>query len=188
MKKSILKSIKMSMFTLAIMLLTIITVNADATTNLTINNIQTDNKANSYSYKIYVEGLSGAVRYSIDGKEGYAVFDAKGNATITVNSNSTITLYEVPINKNYTVEQATQKTGYKVLVNNEETTKANGATSPTTSVSFTNKSIDESTPAKEQKEEKNPVTADPIVIAVVALVIAVAGFIALKNLKVRRYE
>lgn len=184
MKKSITNKVFMTMFTLIVTIFTVGVVNAEGTTNLTVNNIQTDNASGTYTYKITVEDVSGAIKYSIDGKEGYAVFDAKGNASLTVNSNSTITLYDLPLNKNYTVEQTSAKSGYKTLVNNVETTITKGVTSPTNSVSFTNQSTDEKTTV----DTKNPVTADPVIIALAVLLVAGAGFIALKKLKVRRYQ
>lgn len=184
MKKSIKNKIIMTMFTLIMAIFTIGTVKAEGTTNLTVNNIQTDNASGTYTYKITIADVSGAIKYSIDGKEGYAVFDAKGNASLTVNSNSTITLYDLPLNKNYTIEQTSSKNGYKTLVNNIETNVTKGVTSPTNNISFTNQSEDDKTTT----ETKNPVTADPVIIAVAVLIIAGAGFIALKKLKVRRYQ
>lgn len=192
MKKSSIKKTIISLFTCVASVFTFQTVNAEGTSNMIINNVQGDNVTTTYTYKISITDVSGAVKYTIDGKEGYAVFDAKGNATISVNSNSTLTLYDIPNGKSYTVEQTSKNAGYVTKVAGELKTKTSGTTSSNNSnITFTNSKEDgTSTDIKqdENKKQENPTTADPIVIALTALTVAVLGTIALRKMKVKRYE
>ena len=154
---------------------------------LEIKNYQNDTKKLEYSYRIKIDGISGAYKYRYKTKESYLVFTANGESTFTLESNESIIIYDLPERVQYEIEQITDvsKT-YTTKINNEFKTKVIGNVTATAEVAFDNETIKEEV-VPEQKEE-NPYTKDSyyfvIIIAFFAILIGVMG----RSYKFRRFD
>lgn len=151
--------------------------------NLTIVNTQNDTKVLSYTYKITIPDISGAYRYTINDKEKYVVFNARGEATITINSNEKIIIYDIPSGTKYTIEQTGGDSSYTKKANNVVGTKATGTINKDTTVTYSN-----TVPVKEPNPSHNPNTADTYTLGFILFAIALVIFIAIRYIKIKRFE
>lgn len=154
---------------------------------LEIKNFQNDTKKIEYSYKIKIDGISGAYKYRYKSKESYLVFTANGEATFKLESNESIIIFDLPEHIEYEVEQLTNVSDtYTTKINDEYKTKVVGNITATSEVAFDNETI-KPVVLPDQKEE-NPYTKDSyyfvILIAFFAIVISHIG----KNYKLKRFD
>lgn len=151
--------------------------------NLTIVNTQNDSKVLSYTYKITMTDISGAYRYTINDTEKYVVFNARGEATITINSNEKIIIYDLPSGTKYTIEQTGGDSSYTKKANNVVGTKATGTINKNTTITYSN-----TVPVKDTNPSHNPNTADTYTLGIILFSIALVIFIAIRYIKIKRYE
>lgn len=150
---------------------------ASKTSTITIKNIQNDNNEQRYTYTIKIDGVAGVIKYDINGKEDYMVFNAKGETTLEVKSNDTISIYDVPFNSNYTITQNSID-DYKTQVNNISTYKYSSTTNDTNIVEFKNTSTIVS---------NNPETSDNLIkYAIIATAILIFLY-SLKQCKIKKF-
>ena len=150
---------------------------ASKTSTITIKNIQNDNNEQRYTYTIKIDGVAGVIKYDINGKEDYMVFNAKGETTLEVKSNDTISIFDVPYNSNYTITQNSID-DYKTQVNNISTYKYSSTTNDTNIVEFKNTSTIVS---------DNPETSDNLIkYAIIATAILIFLY-SLKQCKIKKF-
>lgn len=150
---------------------------------LTIKNIQNDANDLTYTYKLKISDIKGAYKYIHNNKENYLVFTANGEAQITLKSNEFITIYDLPNDITYKIEQTNNvKDLYVTKINNEESVTAEGIISLDTTVTFSNEAIK---PKEEVKD--NPVTADHQYSIIFLSIYAALLYILIKKIKVKRY-
>ncbi len=129
---------------------------------LLIKNTQNDNRKLSYLYKINIENAVGSYRYIQNSEEKYLVFNAIGEASIYLKSNESITIYNLPLEAKYKVEQTTDVSEYyKTTINNKETKIAEGTLSLNNSIEFKNNTLSGTgtspvKPTEPSKEEVKP--------------------------------
>lgn len=83
-----------------------------------IKNLQNDDNEINYKYSIKISNLSGAYKCTIGSQDTYLIFSANGKSEFTLKSNEKLTIYDVPNELEYTIEQLTN-------VDDTYTTKAN---------------------------------------------------------------
>lgn len=154
---------------------------------LEIKNYQNDTKKLEYSYKIKIDGISGAYKYRYKSKESYLVFTANGEATFKLESNESIIIFDLPEHIEYEIEQLTNVSDtYTTKINDEYKTKVAGNITATSEVAFDNETIKPD--ILPDQEEENPYTKDSyyfvILIAFFAIVIGYIG----KNYKLKRFD
>lgn len=152
---------------------------------LVINNVQNDNKALAYTYKIVINDVSGAYRYKYNDTQKYIIFSANGEAEITINSNESITIYDLPKGAGYIIEQTGGNSSkYTITANSVVGTKSSGVIGDNSRVTFENK-----VPVKDgNKNPNNPYTADIYTLGIILFVIATIIFIAIRHIKINRFE
>lgn len=96
--------------------------------NIKIENQQNDNLKNTYIYKITIEDIEGAIKYTVNNNTFYAIFNAKNESKIQLNSNETIIIYDIPFNKKINIEQDSID-NYVTTVNGKSTNKYIGTVS-----------------------------------------------------------
>ena len=172
--------------------------NIELNSTMTIKNIQNDDKNISYIYKIEIDDVVGAKRILLNNKEKFIVFTANGEAQILLNSNESITIYDLPENTKFSVEQINELADtYITKINNEEKSSITGSTSIETNLEFENNVIVKE-PIKEEQEEvkeeikkeeqDNPVTEDSIKMTFILVITLLVIVILLKNIKIKRFE
>ncbi len=154
---------------------------------LEIKNYQNDNKVISYTYKIKINGISGAYKYKYKDKESYMVFTANGESEFILDSNESIIIYDLPDNAEYEIEQLTNVSDtYTTKVDKELVTKIVGNVTANAEVAFDNETIKQE--VKPNDKVDNPYTKDSyyfiVIIATFALIITFLG----KNFKYKRFE
>ena len=160
----------------------------DITYPLEIKNYQNDNNKLEYIYKLKITGISGAYKYKYKDKESYMVFTANGESQITLESNESITIYDLPENAEYEIEQITNVSDtYKTQIDGEYKTKITGTITQNTSiVEFDNQALKEN--IKPNHKVENPYTKDSyyfiILIACFALIIVSIS----KKYKMKRFD
>lgn len=160
--------------------------NIESVSSLVITNIQNDDQPIAYTYQISIEGISGAYRYRHNENEGYIVFSANGIAQIMLNSNEFYTIYDLPNNVSYKVEQTNNVSDkYTTTANEKESTLVEGTISLESKATFENRTIIVEEPVK---EKPNPITADYIGIPTIIAVIFGLSFIIARKFKVKRFE
>lgn len=157
------------------------------TANLEIRNEQNTVTDNTYTYKIYIEGLSGAVECMNNHKPEYLVFDAKGNTIAKIKNNTTLIIYDVEVGKNYKITQEPIN-GFKIE-KNEVSSIVNENNNITSFNNVSIEDIQEKTVIEqpEEKEETNPETIDKIDIVIVSFIIITIILVSLKRIRVKRY-
>lgn len=148
---------------------------------IVIKNIQSEESPNtlSYDYKIKIDGVVGSVKYKYGDKESYLVFDSTNEAKFTLNSNEEFIIYDIALNKNYTITQST-KSEYKTVNSGDSTNVFNGVVGEENVIEFKNTSSLVTT---------NPNTASGnMMILVLVDVLVLIGLVVLKKTKVQRYE
>lgn len=85
---------------------------------LIIKNLQNDDNEIDYKYSIKINNLSGTYKCTIGSQDTYLIFSANGESEFTLKSNETLTIYDIPNELEYKVEQLTN-------VDDSYTTKAN---------------------------------------------------------------
>lgn len=153
-------------------------VAASVTVPLTINNKQNDEVENEYKYYITVNEVSGAIETKINDKTEYIVFNAKGEAEFTLKNNFSITFLNLPMDVEFTIKQEKLE-GYTTKINNVNNNEYNGTLSVDNNVTFENIN---------PTGEKNPQTVDNIIYVFVALLFITTIIIALKNIKLKKYN
>lgn len=156
---------------------------------LIIKNFQNDDKNFLYTYKIKVDDVSGAYKYTKNDTEGYIVFSANGEAQFILNSNESLIIHELPNESTYTIEQtSTISKDYMTTVNDEKSTIATGNISQNNTVTFENKTIVKDIEETPIEDKKNPVTADYIIISMILFVICLISLIAIKSIGIKKFE
>lgn len=150
--------------------------------NITITNIQSEETpvTLTYTYKIKIENVTGSLKYKQNGIENYLLFDQNNEATFTLNSNEEITLYDIPTNNKYRIEQSTNKE-YRTINSGDSTNVYNGIVSEENTIEFKNISSIVTT---------NPetTTSSNIINLVLLDTLVLLALIFLKKAKIQRYE
>lgn len=154
-------------------------------TSLTIQNYQNDEEEITYTYTLKINDIEGAYRYKYNDKESYLVFSAKGESQITLKSNESLTIYDLPVNTNYLIEQINDVSDtYTTTTNNENKTSNEGTISYETIVTFDNKTI-----LSKEEPSKNPFTSSkPITIFVIMCFISLVIYTIIHKIKITRFE
>lgn len=153
---------------------------------LEIRNYQNDNNKLEYTYKIKIEGISGAYKYKYKDQENYMVFTANGEAQIILDSNESIIIYDIPDNSKYEIEQVTDVSAtYTTKINNEELLKTAGTINASSVVAFDNETIKEI--VEPEHKEENPYTKDSHYLVLLMCALAVVLIMAGKTLKINRF-
>ena len=154
-------------------------------TSLTIQNYQNDEEEITYTYTLKINDIEGAYRYKHNDKESYLVFSAKGESQITLKSNESLTIYDLPVNTNYLIEQINDVSDtYTTTTNNENKTSNEGTISYETIVTFDNKTI-----LSKEEPSKNPFTSSkPITIFVIMCFISLVIYTIIHKIKITRFE
>lgn len=152
-----------------------------------IKNYQNDNKVLEYTYKIKINGISGAYKYKYKDKESYMVFTANGESQFILESNESIIIYDLPDNAEYEIEQTNNVSDtYTTKIDKEYKTKVTGNITATSEVAFDNETIKEE--VQPDHQEENPYTKDSyyfvVIIAAFALILGYIG----KSYKFKRFE
>ncbi len=149
------------------------------TTNINIYNIQNEETPVniSYEYKITIEGIKGIKKYKYKGEEKYLRFNDNNEATFTLDSNEEITIYDIPINIEYSIEQSISDK-YQAI-NNNSNNLFNGKTANENNIEFKNTSSVVTT---------NPMTNPKIIILFAVDFIIIIVLISLRKTKVQKYE
>lgn len=155
----------------------------DIQTDLTITNYQNDDNVIVYSYKIIIEGAKGAYKYLKNEQENYLVFTAIGEAELTLQSNESITIYDLPDDAAYKIEQITNVLDkYTTTIAGIQTTKYEGTLLSENNIEFKNNL------QKDKVPNKNPITNDNLILAVIAFIYCILLLIASKKIKIQRFE
>ncbi len=154
-------------------------------TSLTIQNYQNDEEEITYTYTLKINDIEGAYRYKYNDKESYLVFSAKGESQITLKSNESLTIYDLPVNTNYLIEQINDVSDtYTTTTNNENKTSNEGTISYETIVTFDNKTI-----LSKEDPSENPFTSSkPITIFVIMCFISLVIYTIIHKIKITRFE
>lgn len=154
-------------------------------TSLTIQNYQNDEEEITYTYTLKINDIEGAYRYKYNDKESYLVFSAKGESQITLKSNESLTIYDLPVNTNYLIEQINDVSDtYTTTTNNENKTSNEGTISYETIITFDNKTI-----LSKEEPSKNPFTSSkPITIFVIMCFISLVIYTIIHKIKITRFE
>lgn len=154
-------------------------------TSLTIQNYQNDEEEITYTYTLKINDIEGAYRYKYNDKESYLVFSAKGESQITLKSNESLTIYDLPVNTNYLIEQINDVSDtYTTTTNNENKTSNEGTISYETIVTFDNKTI-----LSKEEPSKNPFTSSkPITIFVIMCFVSLVIYTIIHKIKITRFE
>lgn len=154
-------------------------------TSLIIQNYQNDEEEITYTYTLKINDIEGAYRYKYNDKESYLVFSAKGESQITLKSNESLTIYDLPVNTNYLIEQINDVSDtYTTTTNNENKTSNEGTISYETIVTFDNKTI-----LSKEEQSKNPFTSSkPITIFVIMCFISLVIYTIIHKIKITRFE
>lgn len=156
----------------------------ESVVSLSIINTQNDKNKITYRYKLKINEVSGAFRYTYNNEEKYLLFSATGESEITINSNESITIYDLPVGTTYTIEQISNSDSkYTIKANNVIGTTTTGTLSKDTKIKFEN-----NVPVKENTITSNPYTADIYTLGIILFLIATTIFIAIKHVKIRRFE
>lgn len=156
----------------------------ESVVSLSIVNTQNDKNKITYKYKLKINEVSGAFRYTYNNEEKYLLFSSTGESEITINSNESITIYDLPVGTTYTIEQISNSDSkYTIKVNNVIGTTTTGTLSKDTKITFEN-----NVPVKENTITTNPYTADIYTLGIILFLIATTIFIAIKHVKIRRFE
>lgn len=149
------------------------------TTNINIYNIQNEETPVniSYEYKITIEGIKGIKKYKYKEEEKYLRFNDNNEATFTLDSNEEITIYDIPINIEYSIEQSISDK-YQAI-NNNSNNLFNGKTANENNIEFKNTSSVVTT---------NPMTNPKIIILFAVDFIIIIVLISLRKTKVQKYE
>ena len=174
---------------------------------LTITNIQNDNNTQEYTYKLKINEVRGAYRYTKNGEENYMLFAANGEASITLKSNESVTIYDLPNDTNYVITQQLNNK-YKTYINSVEMNVIEGVITIENNITFNNIAI-EFTPSNPQekpdeseeenktneteqeenkKPSKNPYTNDFIIAYFIILVISLVSLVIYPKIKVKKFE
>lgn len=154
-------------------------------TSLTIQNYQNDEEEITYTYTLKINDIEGAYRYKYNDKESYLVFSAKGESQITLKSNESLTIYDLPVNTNYLIEQINDVSDtYTTTTNNENKTSNEGTISYETIVTFDNKTI----LSKEEPSENPFTSSNPITIFVIMCFISLVIYTIIHKIKITRFE
>lgn len=158
---------------------------AEMLSPLIIKNTQNDDEEITYNYKIKISEISGAYRYTYNGKESYLVFSANGEAQVSLKSNESITIYDLPNEVSYSVEQTNNVSDkYTTTANNVSGTSIEGTISLETTALFENKTIIVPT-----KPNKNPYTSSkPILIFGFICLTSMAILYRIRKIKIKRFE
>ena len=174
---------------------------------LTIVNIQNDNNAQVYTYKLKIDEVRGAYRYTKNGEENYMLFAANGEASITLKSNESVTIYDLPNDTNYVITQQLNNK-YKTYINSVEMNVIEGVITIENNITFNNIAIEftpsnpqekpdeseeENKPNETEQEEnkkpsKNPYTNDFIIAYFIILVISLVSLVIYSKIKVKKFE
>ena len=153
---------------------------------LEIRNYQNDNIKLEYIYKLKIDGISGTYKYKYKDKENYMVFTANGEAQIVLESNESITIYDVPDNSTYEIEQLTDVSDkYTTKIDNKENNKTTGTITSTSLVEFDNETIKEI--VEPDHQEENPYTKDKHYLILLMSTVALVLILCARNLKVKRF-
>ena len=174
---------------------------------LTITNIQNDNNTQEYTYKLKINEVRGAYRYTKNGEENYMLFAANGEASITLKSNESVTIYDLPNDTNYVITQQLNNK-YKTYINSVEMNVIEGVITIENNITFNNIAIEftpsnpqekpdeseeENKPNETEQEEnkkpsKNPYTNDFIIAYFIILVISLVSLVIYSKIKVKKFE
>ena len=174
---------------------------------LTITNIQNDNNTQEYTYKLKINEVRGAYRYTKNGEENYMLFAANGEASITLKSNESVTIYDLPNDTNYVITQQLNNK-YKTYINSVEMNVIEGVITIENNITFNNIAIEftpsnpqekpdeseeENKPNETEQEEnkkpsKNPYTNDFIIAYFIILVISLVSLVIYTKIKIKKFE
>lgn len=179
---------------------------AELKTQLTVTNYQNDDEKLNYTYYLRIETIYGTHKYKKGDKEGYLVFSANGETLFELSSNESITIYDVPNDVEYTIEQRTKALDkYTTKINDALTQKAYGTVRGLTNIVVENNIVtpyekpgvnkpeenkpEENKPTEEKPvENKNPVTGDNFYFLLILLATTIGFLFTLAKIKVRRFE
>lgn len=149
------------------------------TTTINIYNIQNEENpvTIAYEYKINIQGVKGAKKYKYKNEEKMLKFDENGEATFTLNSNEEITLYDIPIDVDYSIEQ--KIIDKSNLINNNSNHLFNGKTTNENSIEFKNTS---------SVATMNTGANTKIIILFAFDFLIIIALISLRKVKIQKYE
>lgn len=170
-----------------------------------IRNLQNDDDKITYTYNLKIDGVYGAHKYQKNNKTGYIVFSANGETTFELDSNETLTIFDIPNEVEYTIEQVTKNSQkYITKINDVETYSATGTVFIETYIDIENNTIPNKTPvekppvetkpeekpkpSKPTSPEKNPITSDGVYLAIALFLATGLLLLSLFKLKVKRFE
>lgn len=171
---------------------------------LVIVNNQNNDEVIEYTYHLKINNVRGSHPYSKGAKTGYIVFSANGETTFTLKSNERLTIYDIPNEVDYNIEQVTDVSkNYTTKINDKIGTSTIGSIGAETYIIFDNNTINDdvvlqetpvqpetSKPIEEPKPNinNNPVTADSVYWLVIVLMLATGVLFVLSKLKIKRYQ
>lgn len=159
---------------------------AELKSPLVIKNFQNDKEKVAYTYKIKITNLAGAHKYTYNDEEGYIIFAANGEAEVSLYSNESITIYDIPQEYKYKIEQVTDVSDkYTTTIDSEKRTIIKGTIKEENLIEFENETIIK----KEEPVKKNPTTTDNnFFLALFVFIYSTVVFIVATNIKVKRFE
>ena len=162
--------------------------NALLKSSISISNYQDDNEIINYLYKLRIDGIYGAYKYSKNDLEGFLVFSANGEAEFNLNSNEKITIYDIPTELEYRLEQVTDVgSKYSTKINDTLGRIEIGTISLENNITVFNNLLDTSVKIEEPKDEDNPYTADSFYYILGSLIILAFLLLILLRIKVKRF-
>lgn len=144
----------------------------------TITNKENDTYKTEYNYVLKINEISGSYKIKKNKEESYLIFDASGTAKFTLRANDVLTIYGIPINSTYRLEQSANK-NYKTKIGDEVTTISEGTTFVDTNIVFNNINV--------SSKQYTPDTKDEIKIILGILALSIATLFALSKLKITKF-
>ncbi len=144
----------------------------------TITNKENDTYKTEYNYVLKINEISGSYKIKKNKVESYLIFDASGTAKFTLTANDVLTIYDIPVNSTYRLEQSTNKK-YKTKIGDEVTNISEGTTFVDTNIVFNNINV--------SSKQYTPDTKDEIKIILGILALSIATLFALSKLKITKF-
>ncbi len=146
---------------------------------MVIQNKENDTNKTKYDYVLKISDISGSYKCKKNNEEFYIIFDATGKTTFSLLANETMTIYNVPLEANYSLEQLENK-NYKTKIGDKETNISEGTIFEDNTIVFNN--------INKSSKQYSPDTKDGIKIMFYTLCLSFMIMIILLRLKVERYE
>ncbi len=170
---------------------------AKVVTSIKIKNEQNSDEVITYKYSIKSPELAGAYRYVINDQEGYMVFTANGESSFELKSNESITIYDIPVDSDYTITQETVNDKYTTKVGDKESKTYTAKTTSDNNITFNNSTKKEDVkkpteePKKEDKKAKKkeiPNTGETEIKMILVLLTSFLVIYCFRKIKIKRFE